>query len=114
MSCHSFLKNINYVVILKCPKRTLKYYLSKGFSILECNVNNLEKLPNEVKQRIYAEEIDNSEKVITCINTVPSTSDKFNNLLVNKSFRSSNIQIYSNDINGMIIKICSSYVVPLL
>ena len=30
----------------------LEYYFSKGFDILEYNVNNLEKLPNEVKQGI--------------------------------------------------------------
>ena len=35
MSCHGFLKNINSVVILKCPKRMLEYYLSKRFTILE-------------------------------------------------------------------------------
>ena len=55
MSCHGFLKNINSVVILKCPKMMLEYYFSKGFTILECNDNNLEKLPNEVKQIIHAE-----------------------------------------------------------
>ena len=42
ISCHGFLKNINYVVILKFPKRILEYYFSKGFTILEYNVNNLE------------------------------------------------------------------------
>ena len=47
MSCHGFLRDIDYVVILKFPKRMLEYYFSKGFTILECNVNNLEKLPNE-------------------------------------------------------------------
>ena len=50
MSCQGFLKNTNYVVILKYPKRMLEYYLWKGFDILECNDINLEKLPNEVKQ----------------------------------------------------------------
>ena len=50
MSCRGFLKNINSVTILKFPKRMLEYYLSKGFTILECNDINLEKLPNEVKQ----------------------------------------------------------------
>ena len=62
MSCRGFLKNINYVVILKCPKSNLEYYLSKGFTILECNDNNLEKIPNEVKQIIHVEETDNSTK----------------------------------------------------
>ena len=92
MSCHGFLKNINSVVILKFPKRMLEYYFSKGFTILECNVNNLEKLPNEVKQIIHAEETDNSDKVMTCINTIPSTSNTLKNLVVNKSLHYSYIQ----------------------
>ena len=54
MSCNGFLKNINYVVILKCPKRMLEYYSKKGFAILESNDNDLAKLFNTVKQRINA------------------------------------------------------------
>ena len=54
LSCHGFVKNINFVVKLLCPKRMLEYYFSKRFGILECNFNNLKKLPNEVKQRIHA------------------------------------------------------------
>ena len=54
MSCRRFLKNIHYVVIIKCPKRMLEYYFSKVFTILECNYNNLEKLPNDVKQITHA------------------------------------------------------------
>ena len=42
MSCRDFLENLTFVVILKCPKRMLEYYFSKGFTILECNDNNLE------------------------------------------------------------------------
>ena len=41
MYCRGFLKNINSAVILKCPKGMLEYYFSKGFTILECNYNNL-------------------------------------------------------------------------
>ena len=59
MSCHDFLKNINSDVILKCPKRMLKYYFSKVFTIFECNTTNLEKLPNELKGLIHAEDTDN-------------------------------------------------------
>ena len=55
MSSRGFLKNIDSVVILKFPKRMLEYYFPKLFIILECNDNNLEKLPNDVKQRIDAE-----------------------------------------------------------
>ena len=92
MSCHSFLKNINTVVILKSSKRMLEYYFSKWFTILECNYNNLVKLTNDVKKRTNAEEANNSYKVMTCINTIPSTSNKLKNLVVNKSCNSSYIQ----------------------
>ena len=51
-----FSKNINYIVILKFPKRVLEYYYSKVFGILEFNFNNLAKVPNEVKQIIHGEE----------------------------------------------------------
>ena len=54
LSCHGLLKNINSVVILKCPKSMLEYYFSKVFTILEWNDINLEKLPNDVKQIIHA------------------------------------------------------------
>ena len=92
MSCHGFLKNVNSIVILKYPKRILEYYFSKGFAILECNVNNLAKLPNEVKQRIHAEETGNPDKVMTCIKKILSTSNTRKNWLVNKSLHSSYIQ----------------------
>ena len=88
MSCHGFLKDINYVVILKCPKRMLEYYFLKGFNILECNYNNLAKLPNDIKQRTHVEETDNSDKVMTCINIILSTSNTLKNLVVNKSLYS--------------------------
>ena len=93
MSCHGFLNNINYVVILKCPERMLGDYFSKGLTILECNANNLEKLPNEVRNIIHAEETDKSDKFMTCIKIFLSTSDTLKNLLANESFHSSCIQI---------------------
>ena len=114
MSCHGFLKNVNYVVILNFPKRMLEYYFSKGFTILEWNDNNLEKLPNDVKQRIHAEKTDNWDKFMTSINTITFTSNTLKNLVVNKSVHSSYIQTEFNDKNKMIINIFSSYVVPLL
>ena len=44
MYFYGFLKNKRYVVILKCPKRMLEYYFSKGFTIFEWNTINLEKI----------------------------------------------------------------------
>ena len=48
-SCHGFSKKIKSIVILKFPKGMLEYHFSKVFGILECNFNNLEKIPNEVQ-----------------------------------------------------------------
>ena len=110
MSCHGCLKNINYVIILKCPKRMLEYYFPKGFTILECNNNNLEKLSNDVKQRTHAEETYNPEKFMTCINTIPSTSNTLKNLVVNKILHSSYIQTEFNDKKKITINIFSEYV----
>ena len=114
MSYHGFLKSIDSVFILKSPRSIMKYYFSKVFTILECNVNNLVKLPNDVKQITHSEEIDNSYKVMTCINTIPSTSKKLKNSVVNKILHSSYIQTYLNDKKEMIINIFSAYVVPML
>ena len=97
LSCHGFLGDIKSIVVLKCPKRMLEYYFSKGFRILECSFNNLVKLPNEVKQRIHAEETDNSDYVMTCINTIPSTSNTPKKFLLHESLLSSYIKTKYND-----------------
>ena len=73
MSCHGFLKNKNPVVVLKFPKRMLEQYFSKVFTLFDCNTNNLAKLPNEVKDRIYTEDAKNSDKVVICNTTISST-----------------------------------------
>ena len=97
LSFHGFYKTINSVVVLKCSKRMLSYYFSKIFSILECNTNNLENLPNEVKQIIHAEETDNSDYFMTCINTTLSTSNKVKKLLLNKILHYSYTQTGFNE-----------------
>ena len=92
MSCHSFFKQKDSVVILKYPIRIFEYYFSKVFINFYCNLINLEKLPYEVKDRIYAAETDNLDKVMICSTTIPSTSNTLKNLLVNASSHSSYIQ----------------------
>ena len=92
MSCHGFLKNKDLVVILKCPKKMFEYNLSKGMTYFDCSIINLEKLPTEVKQRVYAKDIDNPDKFMICSTTIPSTSNTLKNLEVNSSFHSSYIQ----------------------
>ena len=68
------------------------YYLSKGFTLFECNTINLEKLPIEVKDRIHAEDTENYDKVMIFNNTIPSTSKTLKNLAVNKSINYSYIK----------------------
>ena len=92
----------------------LVYYFSKRYSILEYNVNNLAKLTNELKQIIHAEEKDISDKVMTCINTIPFTSNTLHKLLLNEILHSSYLQRKLEQKVEIIIKIFSSYVEPLL
>ena len=92
MSYQGFFKNKYPVVILKFHKRMFEYYFSKGFTYFDCNVTNLSKLPSELKQRIHAEDTDNSDKVIKFFTTIPAISNTLKNLLVNASFHFSYIQ----------------------
>ena len=86
MSCHGFLKNKICVVILKRPKSILEYHFLNGFTPFECNTINLEKIKNEIKQRVHAEYTDNSDKVMTCTTTIPSTWNTLKNLALNIFF----------------------------
>ena len=54
-------------------------YLNKGF-FFNCDKNNSEKVPSEIKDRTCAEVTDNSDKFMMCSTTIPSTSNKLNNI----------------------------------
>ena len=60
--------------------------------MLDCNYNNLVKLPNDVKQKIHAEETDNPDKIMIFVNEIPPTSNTLKNLVVNKTLHYSYIQ----------------------
>ena len=49
VSCHGFMKKPNSTVILNFQTRLINNYLSKGFSIIEHNKNQLSLIPNDVK-----------------------------------------------------------------
>ena len=72
------------------------------------------KFSNEVKDIIHAEDTENSDKVMICSTTIPSTSNTLKNLAVNKKFHSSYIQIEYNDKKETVINIFSEYFEPLL
>ena len=61
----------------------LEYYLSKGFTLFDCNTTNLAKIPNEVKERIHVEDKQNYDKSMKCNTTIPSTPNTLKNLAVN-------------------------------
>ena len=69
---------------------------------------NVERLPSEIKDRIGAEVTDNSDKIMICFTTFPSTSNK---MLVNSSYHSSYTKKF-NDEKEEIFKIFSEYFVP--
>ena len=81
-----------------------------------CLFKNKNKIKSrvKVKVRIHTEEKDNSDKVMICINIIPSTSNTLKNLVVNKSLYYFYIQTELNDEKKMTISIFSSYIVPLL
>ena len=74
----------------------------------------MEKPPNEVKDRIHAEDTDKSDKVMIFSTTIPSTSNTLKHLAVDKSFLSSYIQRKCNDKKETIINIFSEFFEPLL
>ena len=51
VSCHGFMNKPNSTVILNFLYCLIKNYLSKGFSIIEYNTNQLSLIPNDVKLR---------------------------------------------------------------
>ena len=112
LSCHGVLNKNDSVVILKCPNRMFEYYLNKGFIIFDCNKKNLEIFPYEIKDIIGAEVTDNSDKVMICSTTIPSTSNTLKKLLVNGSSHSFYTKQYFNDKKEEIINIFSAYVAP--
>ena len=71
-----------------------KYYFSKGFIHFYCNKRNLEKLPSEVKDIIFAEVTDHSYKVMIYSTTIPYNSNTLKNLLVMQVFI---LPIYKNN-----------------
>ena len=52
LSCHGFIKNINFTVILLYPSQMLEDYFSKRFVFLERNSNNLKIITNEAKKSL--------------------------------------------------------------
>ena len=87
--CQEFSRNNESVVIIKCPHRMSEYYSIKGFIIFDFDEDNLKRLPSLVKDRVGAEVTINSDKVMLCYTTIPSTSNTLKNLLVNSNYHSS-------------------------
>ena len=97
LSCQGFSKKNESVVILKCPHRMSECYFNKRFIIFNCNENNLKRLTYLVKDIVGAEVTINSDKVMLCYTTIPSTSNTLKNLLFNSNYHSSYTNQEFND-----------------
>ena len=97
LSCHGFLKNNDYVVILECPNMMFEYYFNKGLIIFDSDENNLERLPSEIKETVGEEVTNNSDKVMIFSATIHPTSNTLKNLLVSASSHSSYTNKELND-----------------
>ena len=97
LSCQGFSKNNESVVILKFTHRMYEYYFNKGFIIFDCDEEDLKRLPSQVKDRVGSEVAVNSDLVMLCYTTIPSTSNKLKNLLVNSNYHSSYTNQEIND-----------------
>ena len=62
---------------------------NKRFVIFDCGEVNLKRLPSQVKDIFGAEVAVSSDLVMLCYTTIPSTSNKLKNLLVNSNYHSS-------------------------
>ena len=112
LSCHGFLKNNESVVILKYPHRMSEYYFNKGFIIFDCDEVNFKRLPSRVKYRVVAEVAVNSNLVMICYTTIPSTSNTLKNFLVNSNYHSSYTNQEFNTEKEQMSTIFSTYVTP--
>ena len=77
-------------------------------------LNHLEKPPSDVKQIIHAKDTYNLDYVMTCINTIPPTSNTLKHLVVNKKVYSSYIQTKYNNKEEIINNTFITYVESLL
>ena len=75
-------------------------------------MKKIKRLPSQVKDRFGAEVTINSEKVVLCYTTIPSTSNTLKNLLVNSNHHSSYTNQEFNDKKEEMITIFSTYVAP--
>ena len=89
LSCQGFFKNNESIVILKCPNRMSEYYFIKGFIQLTCDEDHLKTPHVGVKDRVGAELKLNSDLVMLCYTTIPSTSSTLKILYISKDYHSS-------------------------
>ena len=106
------LKNNDSVVILKCPNRMSEYYFNKGFIELECDEDQLKKLPLMVKERVGAEVKVNTDFVMLFYTTITSTSNILKNPVINSNYRSSYSTEEFNTKKEQMSNIFSTYITP--
>ena len=65
--------------------------------MFDCDEESLKRLPSQVKDRVGSEATINTDKVMFCYTTIPSTSNILKNLLVTSNYHSSYTNQEFND-----------------
>ena len=71
MSCHGFYKYSIYTVILACWSALARYYISKGFVIVETEVGGVDNITITMKEQIHAAHLHQEESLLTCKLAIP-------------------------------------------
>ena len=114
VSCHGFINNNDYIVILKCPNQMSQYYFNKGFTEIECDKDHLKKIPDLVKEQVGVVLSENIDLVMQCSTTITSTSTTLKNLYIGTQYHSSySTNIYS-DQTEIMDRLFKTYITPQL
>ena len=112
LSCQVFINNSESIVIIKCPNRISQYYFNNRFIQLPCDKDHLEKIPENVKERVGAEMEMNTNLVMICHTTITSTSYTLKNLYIGKDCHSLYLTDDYNDQTKAMERLFSTYITP--
>ena len=79
---------------------------------MECDEDHLKKLPSKFKDRVGAELAFNTDLVMLFFTTIPSTSNKLKNLVINSNYHSSYSTQEFNTKKEQMRNIFNIYVTP--
>ena len=106
VSCHGFTKKTNSTVILNFQNHLINNNLSKVFSIIENNTNNLSLLSNDVKLRVNIIDKLDTDYVMVKNEAIPAVANTLKQLHIQNDMH----MIYKQEIYDPFI----GYLVPIM